>query len=103
MPQTHPSTAATNAARIAGPALALAAGVLTDVQIVFWVLWGFDTPPTGKEAVIYGAAPATGAIVSLVAALTLVRRFYPATWGRVLAASIAAGMVLPVGYVFGLQ
>ncbi len=30
--------------RITGPVLAAVAGALALLQIVFWALWGFDTP-----------------------------------------------------------
>ena len=48
--------------RVAGPILAMAAGALALVQIVSWMLWGFDTPPQGAVNVLLaGAVPGLAA------------------------------------------
>ena len=85
----------------AGAVLSAIAGALVPVNVVFWVLSGFDTPPApGWEMFVFRFAPAGAALLTFYGGAVLLGAEHPDTWGRRLIGWMFAGAaVLVLGYL----
>ena len=72
--------------------LSAIAGALVPVNVVFWVLSGFDTPPSpGMEMFLFRFLPAGVAVLTFYGGAVLLGMEHPETWGRRLIGWMFAG------------